>query len=433
MQRMRSIAAVTAIGLCATALLHAPAGANEKGSAYPSEAVRTFVKVDLAKTEEDALSDAITHVIGNVYDVVPAAVDVELEESVDIELSAEAAAVDDVVAAIDEDLEVSTAAEGDVAALAVGIAAEHDPTNLPSGMEPDVVEAIRVSTSSIEVTEDSGDGSLIVESETLVEKTYETGVVSKSLVETVAVVDSTGEIQSFKELTPEDYANQASVDSGTTSIPYEDSEQGSELADPLELTIAKDLTEQVPLSDPSIEVDGASDADGYTVSQMSSKSLTLPAKMSSANKNAAVAYARKWALKRNPSYRKFDLNCTNFISQAMRAGGWKDDTGLWTSEKNWWYNSLNQSRPWVNAEDWFRFTRNHSKRGSVITNLSKVVPGDVIQIKFKGQTRIGHSMIVTKKVGTKVYVSYNTTDRLDKALSEVIAAYSGETYFAHGI
>ena len=39
----------------------------------------------------------------------------------------------------------------------------------------------------------------------------------------------------------------------------------------------------------------------------------------------------------------------------------------------------------------------------------------------------------TKKIGTKVYVSYNTTDRLDKALSEVIAAYSGETYFAHGI
>ena len=36
------------------------------------------------------------------------------------------------------------------------------------------------------------------------------------------------------------------------------------------------------------------------------------------NRNAAIAYAKKWAYKRNPNYYNFDLNggdCTKFVSQ----------------------------------------------------------------------------------------------------------------------
>lgn len=420
--------------MCATVFLQAPAGANEMGLTTPRRSVQTFVKVHMAQEEQDALSDAITRIVGSIYDVVPAEVDVRLEGASDVKFSAETASVDEVLSVVDQTVEMAAGAEADVEALAIDVAAEHDPRNLPSGVEPDVVEDVQVSASSIEVTGDSSDGSLIVESETLVEKTYETGVVSKSLVETVAIFDAGGEVMSFKELTPEDYANQADVDSGTIAIPYEDGDLSSEHGEPLELSIGEG-SHADPVSHTESPTRPMALADAYSgaISQVSFSSLTLPAKMSGANKKAAVAYAQKWALTRNPAYRKFDLNCTNFISQAMKAGGWKHDTGLWTSEKAWWYNSLNQSRPWVNAEDWFRFTRNHSQRGSVITHLGNVVPGDVIQIKFEGTTRIGHSMIVTKKVGTNVYVSYNTTDRLNKPLSEVIAAYSGETYFAHGI
>ena len=39
---------------------------------------------------------------------------------------------------------------------------------------------------------------------------------------------------------------------------------------------------------------------------------------------AAVEYARKWALGRNPKFRDYEEwggNCTNFISQCINAGG----------------------------------------------------------------------------------------------------------------
>lgn len=40
-------------------------------------------------------------------------------------------------------------------------------------------------------------------------------------------------------------------------------------------------------------------------------------------RNLAVAYAKKWALSRNPKYYNFDPvggDCTNFISQCLYAG-----------------------------------------------------------------------------------------------------------------
>ena len=42
------------------------------------------------------------------------------------------------------------------------------------------------------------------------------------------------------------------------------------------------------------------------------------------NREAAVAYAKKWALGRNPAYKDYELlggDCTNYISQSLHAGG----------------------------------------------------------------------------------------------------------------
>ena len=41
------------------------------------------------------------------------------------------------------------------------------------------------------------------------------------------------------------------------------------------------------------------------------------------NREAAVSYARRWALGRNPAYMDYELwggDCTNFISQCLRSG-----------------------------------------------------------------------------------------------------------------
>ncbi|WP_433661031.1 amidase domain-containing protein [Nocardia sp. CA-128927] len=41
---------------------------------------------------------------------------------------------------------------------------------------------------------------------------------------------------------------------------------------------------------------------------------------------AAVEYANRWALGRNPDYENLgDADCTNFVSQCLRAGGFKDE------------------------------------------------------------------------------------------------------------
>ncbi|MCD8255354.1 MAG: amidase domain-containing protein [Oscillospiraceae bacterium] len=64
----------------------------------------------------------------------------------------------------------------------------------------------------------------------------------------------------------------------------------------------------------------------------------------------AVDYAVEWWNSRNSDYRDFGSNdCTNFVSQAMRAGGWTDVTGLYTNAKAWWYTSSNQSTSWINV------------------------------------------------------------------------------------
>jgi hypothetical protein len=51
--------------------------------------------------------------------------------------------------------------------------------------------------------------------------------------------------------------------------------------------------------------------------------LIEPASHRGYDKKAMAAYARKHALNNNSNYRRYDVDCTNFISQAVRAGGWK--------------------------------------------------------------------------------------------------------------
>lgn len=84
------------------------------------------------------------------------------------------------------------------------------------------------------------------------------------------------------------------------------------------------------------------------------------------------------------------------------------------------------------AQSTYRLLK-RSKQAQTITSLNSVVVGDIIQIKYEGNKRMNHSMVVTKKVGTKVYLSYNSVDRLNKPLSELLATYKGASFFAHGI
>lgn len=63
------------------------------------------------------------------------------------------------------------------------------------------------------------------------------------------------------------------------------------------------------------------------------------------NVTNAVNYADTWAEARNPGYTQFSSDCTNFVSQVMRAGGA-------SMNNNWFYNnSRSYSRTWSVADD----------------------------------------------------------------------------------
>ncbi|MFJ4688842.1 amidase domain-containing protein [Streptomyces sp. NPDC088789] len=143
-------------------------------------------------------------------------------------------------------------------------------------------------------------------------------------------------------------------------------------------------------------------------------------------------YAEKYWKNYNPSYRKFsDVggDCTNFISQALRAGGWKNDTGWYRSYKNWWYNSSNQTTSWVNVNYWASFAL-YSDRAYNLDNVYKLGIGDILQMDFTGNRSKDHSMITTYKSGGVPYLTYHSTNTYRKSVRSIVAQYPNAKYYA---
>lgn len=114
---------------------------------------------------------------------------------------------------------------------------------------------------------------------------------------------------------------------------------------------------------------------------------------------AAVAYAHRWALGRNPQfydYEEIGGDCTNFASQCLYAG-----TGImnFTPIYGWYYINANEKAPAWTGVEYFRnfLVRKESSPGPFAeeTTLSGLLPGDFIQLNFKGEV-FGHTPIVVK-------------------------------------
>ncbi|MDW4914714.1 amidase domain-containing protein [Streptomyces californicus] len=143
-------------------------------------------------------------------------------------------------------------------------------------------------------------------------------------------------------------------------------------------------------------------------------------------------YAEKYWKNYNTSYRRFNDvggDCTNFISQALRAGGWKNDTGYYKSYKNWWYNSANQTTSWVNVNYWASFAL-YSGRTYNLDNVYKLGIGDILQMDFTGNRSKDHSMITTYKSGGVPYLTYHSTNTYRKSVKSLVAQNPRATYYA---
>ncbi|OHT97193.1 hypothetical protein BKG61_16720 [Mycobacterium syngnathidarum] len=137
----------------------------------------------------------------------------------------------------------------------------------------------------------------------------------------------------------------------------------------------------------------------------------LPGPPLSESRRAAVEYAEKWAEGFNPDYESLgggDLDCTNFASQVMRAGGFGDvgngiDDWRRGDSDDWYYQNdglafpgNTSSKTWTLAKENHNFVTQHSGRGEIVgvvatpsregldplaPSRAGLLPGDLIYYK----------------------------------------------------
>lgn len=131
---------------------------------------------------------------------------------------------------------------------------------------------------------------------------------------------------------------------------------------------------------------------------------------------AAVAYARRWALTRNPAYYDFELiggDCTNFASQSIYAGA---GVMNYTKTLGWYYRSAADRAPaWSGVEYLHRFLINNRSVGPYAREVARdeVEAGDIVQLARDGDYY--HSPVITA-VQPTILVAAHSYDALDRPL-----------------
>jgi len=128
------------------------------------------------------------------------------------------------------------------------------------------------------------------------------------------------------------------------------------------------------------------------------------------DRHAAARYARRWAKSHNPDFERAANDSTNFVSQALWAGGWpmtsrKTDTSDRDDKNVWWYGKgearergINSSRTWTDAQYFNDFLRLSGRGHNIFDYWDSryVLTGDVMQVTYG--LDVIHTMIVTGNI-----------------------------------
>ncbi|MBQ9773290.1 MAG: amidase domain-containing protein [Clostridia bacterium] len=144
------------------------------------------------------------------------------------------------------------------------------------------------------------------------------------------------------------------------------------------------------------------------------------------NRERAVEYARTWALRRNPFFIDFTGiggNCTNFVSQAVLAGSC---TMNYTPDFGWYYISPEERAPaWSSVEAFYSFITGQpdfADQNGGAGPYAREVPreeamlGDVVQYANEEEDWY-HTVMITAIEDGEIYVSAQSDDALDRAIS----------------
>ena len=141
------------------------------------------------------------------------------------------------------------------------------------------------------------------------------------------------------------------------------------------------------------------------------------------NRMAVLAYARRWALSRNPEYYDFAEvggDCTSFASQCVYAG-----CGVmnYTPTYGWYYISgLDKSPSWSGVNYFYDFIVTNDGVGPFGEEVSpeELMPGDIIQLGTD-MGRFYHTLVLTgiqnTRRGRRFFVSAHNNDAYMRPLS----------------
>jgi hypothetical protein len=116
------------------------------------------------------------------------------------------------------------------------------------------------------------------------------------------------------------------------------------------------------------------------------------------NRLKVVQYAERWWNSYNPAYKKFEVDCTNFISQCLHTGG-APMNGYPNRGKGWWLRNNNWSYSWAVAHSLRQYLGNaqNALRAREVKGPDQLLLGDVICYDFEGDGRYNHNTVVTGK------------------------------------
>lgn len=144
------------------------------------------------------------------------------------------------------------------------------------------------------------------------------------------------------------------------------------------------------------------------------------------NRLRAVQYAERWWNEFNPAYKRFENDCTNFISQCLRAGG-APMRGIPNRNRGWWMTNT-WSFSWTVAQSLKGYlgTSGVGLRAKEVASPRELLLGDIICYDFQGDGRFDHNTIVTGKdaYGMPLVNAHTTNSRMRYWAYEDSTAYT---------
>lgn len=129
------------------------------------------------------------------------------------------------------------------------------------------------------------------------------------------------------------------------------------------------------------------------------------------DRGAAVDYAKRWAMARNPAYLDFEAfggDCTNFASQCIFAGCHEMN---YTRLMGWFYiTAQNRTPSWTGVEFLHNFLVANKQNGpyAQLAPISQAQPGDIIQLGTP--QRFYHSPVVVSVEQGRIFVAAHSAD-----------------------